>query len=134
MHTEPHRTVENHNICAALGDIAAYMEVRARLQVLQSLESTDEFALNECLLVQSRGKVSESERQSADSRVQLLLEVEYLLLTLLELWEFLLLFPAPALQAALLQVPQTGRRRRLHQFGGARRSAYRLRTRENKHE
>lgn len=121
-----------------LGDVAAYMEVSARLQVLQSLESMDVFALNDssdsCLLAQSRGKVSESARQSADSRVQLLLEVEYLLLTLLELWEFLLLFPAPALQAALLQVPQTGSGRWLHQFGGARRSAYRLRTRENKHE
>lgn len=115
-----------------LGDVAAYMDVRARLQVLQSLESTDEF--DSCRLAQSRGKVSESERQSADSRAQLLLEVEYLLLTLLELWEFLLLFPAAALQAALLQVPQTGRGRWLHQFGGARRSAYRLRTRENKRE
>lgn len=104
-----------------LGDAAAYMEV------LQSLELTDEF--DSC-----RGKVSESEHQSADSRVQLLLEVEYLLLTLLELWGHLLLFPAVALQAALLQVPQTGRSRWLHQFGGARRSAYRLRTRENKHE
>lgn len=47
VHTEPHCTVDNHNICAATGDVAANLEVRAQLHVLQSLESTNEFALND---------------------------------------------------------------------------------------
>lgn len=43
VHTEPHCTLDNYNIRAATGDVAANLEVSAQLHVLQSLESTRQF-------------------------------------------------------------------------------------------
>lgn len=76
----------------------------------------------------SQHSVDQTWERRSGEQGRFLLEVKYLLLTLLKFRKLFLLFPGPTLQAALLEMTQTGHGRRLDQFSRARRSSYRLRT------